>query len=658
MKKYLCSPIKKKILVNFYCSLPCWWLCLYGIQNGLLRSKDPQWLELYSSKKLIFLICTALVCLFWIKIVIPHLCNFILRKFEHLRMPNPFLLFLILAITTSLIRLENGVIVGEDVTGQVLSSLQYFQGKSSFANYCSFPNQLDLSQDLSSWSPRPPGASWIALPGLIIGLSIGDSLKLTLFLLFTAGGFGWLRLSRRFGLCDNSLHLLALLLGLGVGSSIAFFSTMNCALYGLVPWMIIWGMNISCEMNKRDPPLILLIFNLLGFSVCLGCFCVAKLSGMIAALTIFFIPLFFLFYSIKKNSNFFLKLFLCFTFFLIVLAPYKVLEDLNERLRGQSADKMYRKIDYNKQSSLWGDYFVESTKGFMLGWSTLGAPGYALPSNILAHGVRDLSNQFFFIQKWMKEKKVNPHALICGTVGMFFTFLLSFNLWGLKNEMTHEFKLVSCMFLTIPFVGLSAVSYLHGFNYSLYSSHTLEYALLLTLPVGFAMFQSRNTKNLTVILLSGICFALPISLQAERILRLPFEENKFRASSTEKDRGFAARDFSNAIQIIEKDSKNESDVLLFLPSGDLGDLYLRTRLRTLGLHFSGDNLKKTKAFRTSQPLIVYCAYSASLNLNPEFRTALKENFPQTLSSSEISAKNEENVIVLKIFLDPDSPKNG
>jgi hypothetical protein len=334
-----------------------------------------------------------------------------------------------------------------------------------------------------------------------------------------------------------------------------------------------------------------------------------------------------------------------------------LLENFNERESGHSADDMYRGIDYNQQSLLWGNYFVESTRGVMLGWSTLGAPGYALPGKNLAHGGRDLANQFVSFREWIDEKKLNPHALICGTVGFLFTLLLGFNFWKVRDSMNDEFKIISLIFLIIPFVGLSAVSYLHGFNYSLYSSHTFEYALMLTLPVCYSLFQNRITNNYPVLLLSGICFALPISTQAEALLRLPLRANQFVASTTEKDRGFAAREFSNAISLIESEANNESDILLFLPSGDLGDLYLRTRLRCLGLHFAGGNLPKAEPFRTSKTLNVYCAYSASLQNASGFQAALKKSFPQADSILELSTSDDKNVIVLKIVLGPDSKEN-
>jgi len=648
---------KNKRVISFLCSLPCWWIGLKGIESALLRSKEPKWFELYSNEKLLFLLGTISACFFWIKFAHPRLCSFLQKKSKGMERLNPFALFLILASTTTFFNLKQGMRVGEDVTGQVFSSLQYCEGRTTFANYCSMPNPLDLSQNQSNWSPRPPGASWIALPGLFLGLSIGDSLRLSLFLFFAGGGVGWLKLSKQFALSSESLQLLALLLGLGVGSATTFFGTMNCALYFLVPWMILWAVSLGRKMYEKDLSFLVLISCLLGFSLCLGFFSVLKLSGMIAALTIVSIPIFYIFFSDKIIINKFLKIICCSASVLIVFGSYQLLENFNERERGHSSDDMYREIDYNQQSLLWGNYFVESTRGVMLGWSTLGSPGYALPGKKLAHGGRDLANQFVSFREWMDEKKVNPHALICGTVGFLFTLFLGFNFWKVRTSMNDEFKITSLIFLIIPFVGLSAVSYLHGFNYSLYSSHTFEYALMLTLPVCHSLFQNRNTNNYAVILLSGICFALPISTQAESLIRLPLQVNQFVPSTTEQDRGFAAREFSNAISLIESKSNHESDILLFLPSGDLGDLYLRTRLHCLGLHFAGGNLPKAEPFETSKPLNVYCAYSAILQNDSEFQAALNKSFPQADSILELSTNDDKNVIVLKIALDPDSEEN-
>ena len=605
-----------------------------------------------------FLIGSTIACILWIKYAQPLLIRTInISSFRPQKL-NPLALFLLLASTSSLLYINNGMGVGEDVAGQLLSSHQYMQGIDAYPNYGSSPIHEDLSQNRSSWSPRPPGASWIALPGLYFGLSVGDSLRLSLFILSTCGGIGWLKLSKKFKMSSESLILFAILLGSGVGPSTIFFGTMNCALLCLVPWTILWAIYLTQELISIESLKLFLLLKLLTFSVCLGLFCVIKLSGMIASLSIAIIPITYIFFYKNKIDKKTPKIVCCLLSVFIVLGPYKLLEDLNEKERGASSHNMYKSIDYNQQSLLWGNYFVESTRGAMLGWSTLGAPGYTLPIKKFAHGMRDLIKQFNSSRVWMDLKHLNPHSLICGLIGFLLTILLCINLWKIKTEMSYEFKVVSIIFLTIPFIGLAAVSFLHGFNYTLYSSHTVEYALILSLPVCHSLFLLNNTKQITTILLSGICFALPLTTNLGSLIYTPFTENKFQASATEKERGFAARDFSDAIQVIEEDSKNESDILLFLPSGDLGDLCLRTRLRTIGLHFAGDNLPKAKAFRSSKQLIVYCAYSKTLRTNLEFQKALRVSFPQNTYSEEISNENNQHVVVLKIHLDPNYSLNG
>ena len=170
-----------KILLGFLCSFPCWWLGFYALENGLLRSKDPKWLSLYSNEKLLFLIGSTIACVLWIKYVQPLLTRGINNPSFHPKKHNPLAIFLLLASTSTLLLLNKGMGVGEDVAGQVLSSYQYMHDIDTFPNYGSSPLYEDLSQNKSSWSPRPPGASWIVLPGLYLGLSIGHSLRLSLY---------------------------------------------------------------------------------------------------------------------------------------------------------------------------------------------------------------------------------------------------------------------------------------------------------------------------------------------------------------------------------------------------------------------------------------------------------------------------------------------
>ena len=60
-----------------------------------------------------------------------------------------------------------------------------------------------------------------------------------------------------------------------------------------------------------------------------------------------------------------------------------------------------------------------------------------------------------------------------------------------------------------------------------------------------------------------------------------------------------------------------------MPSGNSEDLTLRTNMRTMAVHFAGDNLGKKQAYQTTRELNVYCAYDAKLLENKFFKESLK-----------------------------------
>ena len=161
-------------------------------------------------------------------------------------------------------------------------------------------------------------------------------------------------------------------------------------------------------------------------------------------------------------------------------------------------------------------------------------------------------------------------------------------------------------FYILPFLGLSIVSYRHGFNYTLYSTHTIEYFLILIFPI-FILWQNANKFRRSVKFLFGLCIAIPISSNAERFVRNFHSEQR---SNKDIELNLKENRFSHAIETIEQDSNNSLDVLFFLPSGNSEDLILRTNMRTMAVHFAGDNLGKKQAYQTSKRLNVYCAYDS------------------------------------------------
>ena len=226
------------------------------------------------------------------------------------------------------------------------------------------------------------------------------------------------------------------------------------------------------------------------------------MSGMIVALTIGFVPGLLVYLKktgLKKN-------YLLLTLAILsplILYPAKELNSFNKEKLGFDSHALYTKPNYNEQSLLWGEHFVESTKGKMLLLSTLGSPGYALPMKPLIHSARDFSLQFESFKNWSNANKINPHAFICGIFGIITLIPIILLIRKNKRHFSNLSIAISALFYVIPFLGLAILSNLHGFNYSLYATHTIEYSVLLLLPmyIGVGEFSTKQPS------LQSICNA-------------------------------------------------------------------------------------------------------------------------------------------------------
>jgi len=384
----------------------------------------------------------------------------------------------------------------------------------------------------------------------------------------------------------------------------------------------------------------------LFFYLSLGSFVLLKLSALIVAFTIGSLPFLFVLFnrskSLKEKAKLSSVLFLL-SWCLII--PFNLLEIINETLSGTSSNEMYSAINYNDQSLLWGNHFTESTQGPLLLLSTLGGSGYAMTPKQISHSVRDFFLQFDGFRNWTDNLLANPHVLICGFFGLVCTSLLLFLAIQNRFIFGNKNRIIFCTFCILPFLGLSIVSHKHGFNYTLYATHTIEYFLILIFPI-FLLWQNAIRFKRSVKFLFGLCIAIPLSSLAESFVRNLHSE---QTSKKDIELNLNENRFSHAIESIEQDSKNSLDVLFFLPSGNSEDLILRTNMRTMAIHFAGDNLGKKLAYQTSRELNVYCAYDSQLLENKFFIESLDNKFPQGRSKTTLFSNN---VIVDKINLVP------
>ena len=640
--------------IRLVISLPSCWLAYKCVEAGLLISQNPDWFKLYSDKKLLFLICCGIACFIGFrlsqKIKIPEQAF----RLWACGSGSPRTTFVAIALVSCLLFSVKGMSVGEDIAGQVKSSLQWHEGIVDQPNFLANPEWKNLAADEKNWSPRPPGASLLPIPGLLLGLSLGNSLRIGLFLCILAGGLGWIKFCKNIGLSSDGLLLLAIIVGIAAGSASASYATANIILFALAPWFILWAIGIGSliEAPKSPSSWKKLLVQSIFFLLLLGSFAWIKLSGIIVAGTIAAYP----FFRILQGKNFFQKKVGLAVLYILLggffWLPFIALERVNHNLLGFTANDLYSANDSDLQAPLFGKYFEKSTRGGWLAWSTIGAPGYALPAKGIGHGLRDMMIQFENVESWLDRNESNKHVLFAGLWAIVCTVLLAIGLQSVWGITPSELRLTYACFLFLPFIGLAILSRKYGFNYLLYHAHTMEYKLIYSLPALFLVSSPIARSKVAFHLLLWVCLAIPITTQIEKTFLLAFHKNQFKASGTEQNRGFEPREFSHAISMIEQDSKSNSDILLFLPEGDMGDLIIRTKLRAMAIHFAGDNLEKYGACLTSKPSTLYCAYSASLKDNKAFQDTLGRAFPQATETIELTKAEANDAIVIRITLEP------
>ena len=169
------------------------------------------------------------------------------------------------------------------------------------------------------------------------------------------------------------------------------------------------------------------------------------------------------------------------------------------------------------------------------------------------------------------------------------------------------------------------------------------------IPFMLALGELKKV-SLNTFLLFGICIAFPTSSLIRNLFYEKYTSQSSYISNTDKQRGLSVSRFSEAINIIENDSSDSNDVLLFLPKGNMSDLILRTKMRTLSVHFAGDNLSKHNNFLTSEKIIIYCAYDSSLLEEISFKENLNKKFPQVVNREILYS---ERITVEKLSLNPE-----
>ena len=621
-----------------FVNLPGFWLIFKSLELALLKSKSPEWFGLYSSSKLIAILTLLSISSIWIIFVAPKLRIYcsqkkLLSKFKYF---NPFWTFILVIITARVLLLFEPVFIGEDVAPQVLSARQWLEGSTNAPNILASPNYLDLSSDNHQWIPRPPGASWIGLPWMIIGVPIGTAIKISLFCFSMFAGIGWIMLGRRFEIPSNWLITFSIFLAFALVLKSLSFSTGSAFTYSTFPWFILGALGLarsweSRTINYRGFLLVCFFFGALGLHA------LFKLSSLLTLSTIALIP-FLLHLSAKKKITFKIIIFGIFAL-AAFFSPYLLLSTLTQSLTGISSNELYVVQNYNLQHELWGRFFEETTRGKMLALSILSAPGYASPAQGIFNGFRDLLLHSEIYQSFLISKEINPRIMGCCLLAAPLSLIIGQTFWKTRKILSNEEIITLSSIIFMPAFTFALISNLHSWNYLIYHSYTAEYSIIYFLfpMILFKRLSLTESKGFNILVTFSLLIALPLCSVINSISSKSFSAiTSIEPSIYEKNSELGASIYSSSLEEVTADSTSNNDVVIFFCAGNRGDSRLRTKFRSISLNFSEGNLGIIDSFDTSETVTAYCLVDPRLSTNKIFMRSMFKKFNTKFSRQKIN----------------------
>ena len=626
-------------LNKFIGNLIAYWCLFEALELSLLRSKEPFWLGLYSTPKAFAILLLLSLAFMTFRFISPKIsAKLIDIPFEQvLTNLSPLKIFFVSVVLFRISLVNLPCSVGEDIAPQVLSSKQWVEGVTVAPNMLSSPDLKNLSVNQLSWIVRPAGGAWIPVPGLLLGLSLGNSLHISLLILSIAFGIGWLKLAGSFPLPLPCLQLLAFLLAIVASLGSLSLSTASVITSATFPWLLIWSLRLGEQWNSNNQKLKILFSTFLFFSA-LGAHAFFKLSSLLTVSAIVLIPFLIYLTNYRKITLIFCTRVI--VGMILFFLPYLLVSELNEELTGISSDELYSRQDYNAQHYLWGEYFTESTRGGMLFASLFASTGYATPIQSITHGFRDLLLQFENYSSTLHSYEISPRILGCCLLAIPFTIIIFLALWKIKNVLSNREVIVYFSLFIVPFLGFAVLSYNHGYNYLIYHAYTKEFAIIFFIfALCYLTYAKGIAKNNFLGNILMIFFiALPIISHGKKYCSILIGSD-FQTSPSvyECKQNFGPSTFSESLDLISSDSNSSLDVCFFLCAGNQADHSLRTPMRSISRHFAKRTLKHFPTMNSSRPLNVYLLIDPSLASDFSFVQSAIEKFPITARSSKLNS---------------------
>jgi hypothetical protein len=403
-----------------------------------------------------------------------------------------------------------------DVAFQLKSLQQLLNGSSNLFNALVIPNPNDISADIQRWIAWwPPGILFIFFPLIFLGLPLGIAVKITTFILFIAGGWGWLRVAELIEAKSLTKILLSITLpiyaiGYATTSVASGIGAGDILPFAYMPWMFLLTLRMTTFSSWQHQSLSIKGLKFSSFGLLLGLVYWMKYSAFPVAIALVCYTIFSLAVE-NKETRVVQKLILAAIFLIAFAVPFILLTTLNQSLLGVStAVDQYVTADFLAQSpnpllialSSLGLSFFQSTGWiqhlifFNQGFAALPESVDLFQRNLLfqASGIPGTFLAVYLLAKSRKSAgRAFPLMLLTTLIPITVLFYLSLKVG--YNFLGGDLPRYSCIFIVLAQI-LAIDAFLSANTWRNSSSKQQGYSFALAIVNIFAALLLFAIPNL------------------------------------------------------------------------------------------------------------------------------------------------------------------
>jgi hypothetical protein len=557
-------------------------------------SKDPVFIDLYSSSKFFAILLLSVISLFGFYYANVHnkYSNKRSNRLLDIQFPShcfgiepPFFLALSVLLISYLFNLNTSFTTGVDFATHLKATLQWDEGLTKKWNYLVQADLKLIQDDSNAWLFRPPGAMLYYFPFIKLPFPLGESLRISQLILCITLCFCWLNIAKILN-CNKYLQiLLGLILSLWLSNLLSFIGNVQLlvATYSSICTLISFKFILkikSPESFQFRNSLTLFILSLF-----LGGIIFLKASALVYNCAILVSIFAFLYLKRIKVLNLVLT---SITSILLFCCPYLVLRSINEA-NGIDLHNLYMQ-DYNSQwltQELWGNYFTETTQIPAVFLSLAASFSTFSPFNLAQTLLSNFLTYIGLLDDFILSIHLNPKVIYKATVGSLFSILLGFCLLKYLNP-SRKTTYILGFTLFFPFAVFAYLANQHGYNYLITGTYNQQYIPLFCLLILIASFNLLKKDDRKALLLAVpiIFFSIGLFSFSNTSSLLGSFKNRFESrslSSNHIGHPFFGENLKMLDDAILKHRKSAKTPIIYLANSSIEEMCIAYKGRYTGL---------------------------------------------------------------------------